>query len=138
MRGLCRWDGGIKKCTTIGENNVNKDHLVHGNLLADLPEAAVAASIPECFQHIAGSNQNGVRIERIISNGHASPEGFWYDQDEHEWVMVIQGAAVLALDGQADVHLKAGDYLNIPAHTRHRVVCTASDQTTVWLAVFYS
>jgi cupin 2 domain-containing protein len=25
-----------------------------------------------------------VRIERIVSHGHASPEGFWYDQDQHE------------------------------------------------------
>lgn len=116
---------------------MNKDNLAIGNLFADLPDAASAARVPEYFQQLAGSGEGGVRIERIISNGHASPEGFWYDQDQHEWVMVVQGEAVLALEGRPDVHLGPGDYLNIPAHTRHRVVSTAASQPTVWLAVFY-
>lgn len=116
---------------------MNRDDLAKGNLLADLPDPIAAALVPEIFQEIAGSERTGVRIERIVSNGHASPEGFWYAQDQHEWVMVVQGEAVLGLEGQPDVLLKVGDYLNIPAHSRHRVVSTASDQTTVWLAVFY-
>lgn len=108
-----------------------------GNIFADLPDSAIAAKLPEYFQQLAGNSRAGVRIERIISNGHASPEGFWYDQHEHEWVIVLQGEAVLAFEGQPERHLKAGDYLDIPAHTRHRVVSTAAGQTTVWLAVFY-
>jgi cupin 2 domain-containing protein len=108
-----------------------------GDLLADLPLVANAAQMAEVFQQLAGNPASGVRIERIVSNGHASPDGFWYDQDQHEWVMLVQGEAVLALEGQPDVHLRAGEYLNIPAHVRHRVVRTAQDQTTVWLAVFY-
>ncbi len=83
-------------------------------------------------------NSPGIRIERIVSQGHTSPAEGWYDQDEHEWVMVLQGGAVLAFENSADVRLAAGDYLNIPAHCRHRVAWTDPDQTTVWLAVFYS
>lgn len=103
------------------------------SLLADLPEAA---GPQELFQSLA-SDSTGVRIERIVSFGHHSPEDFWYDQDQAEWVMVVQGEAILALQGQENVHLKNGDALNIPAHTRHRVVWTTPAQPTVWLAVFY-
>jgi cupin 2 domain-containing protein len=108
-----------------------------GDLLAGLPQAASAGQMEEVFQQLAENPASGVRIERIVSNGHASPDSFWYDQDQHEWVMLVQGEAVLAIEGQPDVHLKAGEYVNIPAHVRHRVVRTAPDQTTVWLAVFY-
>lgn len=108
-----------------------------GSLFAALPDTLAAVPAAELFEQLAGNPSSGVRIERIVSHGHASPDGFWYDQDQHEWVMVLQGEAVLALDGQPDVHLKAGDFLNIPAHTRHRVVSTAANQLTVWLAVFY-
>jgi cupin 2 domain-containing protein len=77
-----------------------------------------------------------VRIERIVSTGQASPPGFWYDQDEHEWVVVMRGAARLRMeDGCVD--LKPGDSLLIPAHQKHRVEWTSPDEPTVWLAVFY-
>ncbi len=80
-----------------------------------------------------------VRIERIVSTGQASPEGYWYDQDESEWVLVIQGEAELRFeDLPQPVVMKAGDYVNIPAHCKHRVQRTTADQPTVWLAVFYS
>jgi cupin 2 domain-containing protein len=76
------------------------------------------------------------RIERIVSHGHASPPDFWYDQDEHEWVVVLRGAARLRFDdGVVDRH--PGDYINIPAHTRHRVDCTTPDQPTIWLTLHY-
>lgn len=79
-----------------------------------------------------------VRIERILSKGHASPDGFWYDQSEHEWVVVLCGEALLQFDGVGElVRLKPGDHITIPAHQRHRVHWTAPDVTTVWLAVFY-
>jgi len=94
------------------------------------------------------------RIERIVSRGHASPPGFWYDQPEHEWVMVLGGRAVLEVvereDGGAGagegagggetirrVEMGAGDHLVLPAHRRHRVAWTDPDGETTWLAVFW-
>ena len=79
---------------------------------------------------------DGVRVERIVSHGHASPEWFWYDQDEHEWVMVLQGSARLQLEDRT-LELGPGDYINLPAHTKHRVEWTTPDQPTIWLAIFY-
>lgn len=77
-----------------------------------------------------------VRIERIISHGHASPADFWYDQPQHEWVIVLKGAARLQFeDGM--VEMKVGDFLNIPAHKKHRVDWTTPDEPTVWLGVRY-
>jgi cupin 2 domain-containing protein len=79
---------------------------------------------------------SNVRIERIVSNGHASPPGFWYDQDQHEWVVVLQGAATLRFE-DAMVKLKTGDFVNIAAHRKHRVEWTTPDEPTIWLAVHY-
>ena len=78
----------------------------------------------------------GVRIERIVSDGHASPEGFWYDQDQSEWVLLVSGSAVLAVDDRT-VELNPGDHLLIPAHQRHRIESTSETEKTIWLAVFY-
>lgn len=79
----------------------------------------------------------GLRIERIVSTGQCSPANFWYDQAEGEWVAVLQGEAKLRFEDKV-LHLKAGDYVDIPPHCRHRVDWTPADQETVWLAVFYS
>jgi cupin 2 domain-containing protein len=77
-----------------------------------------------------------VRIERIISHGHVSPEGFWYDQPQHEWVIVPKGVARLQFeDGM--VEMKPGDFINIPAHKKHRVDWTTPDEPTIGLAVRY-
>ncbi len=79
-----------------------------------------------------------VRIERIVSRGHASPPGFRYDQKENEFVLVLTGSAGITLaDTGETIVLAAGDYLNIPAGVRHRVEWTDPDGDTVWLAVFY-
>jgi len=79
------------------------------------------------------------RVERIVSRGHCSPEGFWYDQDENEWVIVLKGSAGLRYEGQENVFvLNPGDYLHIDRHQRHRVEWTDPDHETVWLAVHYS
>lgn len=79
------------------------------------------------------------RVERIVSHGHASPAGFWYDQEQPEWVIVLKGAAGLRFEGEAEaVTLEAGDYLNIPAHRRHRVEWTQPDAPTIWLAIHYT
>jgi len=77
-----------------------------------------------------------VRIERIVSFGQASPEGFWYDQPENEWVLLLEGSAKIQFDDRL-VNLAAGDYVNILAGTRHRVEKTAANGRTVWIAVFY-
>jgi cupin 2 domain-containing protein len=78
------------------------------------------------------------RAERIVSQGHASPDGFWYDQEQNEWVTVLQGAARIRFEGRMDaVELGPGDYLTIPAHQRHRLESTTPDQRTVWLAIHY-
>ena len=79
----------------------------------------------------------GVRIERIVSKGHTSPDSGWYDQDENEWVMVLQGAGALTFEDGATVYLSAGDHINIPANCRHRLSWTDPGQLTIWLAVFY-
>ena len=81
-------------------------------------------------------NVANIRIERIVSQGHASPDGFWYDQDEHEWVIVLTGAARLQFEDSI-VEMKPGDFVNIPAHKKHRVEWTTPDEPTIWLAVFY-
>src|SRR5262249_51724125 len=80
----------------------------------------------------------GVRIERIVSHGHCSPEGFWYDQEENEFVVLLSGAARLVFEGESQpLEMTAGSWINIPAHRRHRVEWTDPEQMTVWLAVFY-
>ncbi|HEV3439492.1 MAG TPA: cupin domain-containing protein [Gemmata sp.] len=81
-------------------------------------------------------NAGTVRIERIVSHGHRSPDGFWYDQDQHEWVVVLLGAARLRFE-DGTVEMKPGDFVNIPAHKKHRVEWTTPDEPTVWLAVHY-
>lgn len=102
------------------------------NLFADLP-----TDLPEELVEVLAENQH-VRIERIISNGHASPDGFCYDQEEAEWVVVLKGEAKLLLKGDDEpIYMKVGDHINIPAHRKHRVEWTCEDEPTVWLAVFY-
>jgi cupin 2 domain-containing protein len=81
---------------------------------------------------------DGVKIERIVSKGHATPEGFWYDQDCNEFVLVVQGRAGLKFEGETGpVILTAGDYVNIGSHVRHRVEWTDPARETIWLAVHY-
>ena len=79
----------------------------------------------------------GVRVERIVSHGQASPEGFWYDQAETEWVTLLTGSARIRIADQADaIAMERGDSLLLPAHCRHRVEWTDPDQPTIWLALF--
>jgi cupin 2 domain-containing protein len=80
-----------------------------------------------------------LRIERIVSNGHASPEGFWYDQEHAEWVVVLSGEARVVFENEASPRLlRRGDFLDIAAHRRHRVEWTHPHEPTVWLAVHYA
>jgi cupin 2 domain-containing protein len=79
-----------------------------------------------------------VRIERIVSKGHASPPGFWYDQDRDEFVILLDGSAGLLFEEKEElIVMKPGDHVNIPAHARHRVEWTDPSEETVWMAVFY-
>lgn len=97
---------------------------------------AIPADLPEEFSEILARGKN-VRIERIVSRGHASEPGFWYDQDEDEFVLVVSGKARLEFaEKQETMSLGPGDWLVIPAHCRHRVAWTDPEQDTVWLAVF--
>lgn len=77
-----------------------------------------------------------VRIERIVSESHASAENFWYDQDEHEWVLLLQGSASIEFDNGDVKLLLQGDYLLIPAHQKHRVHSTSEQEQSIWLAIF--
>ncbi len=79
-------------------------------------------------------NQDKVKIERIVSKGHTTPAGEWYDQAQDEWVLLLQGQAILAYE-QHNITLTTGDTIFIPAHTKHRVEWTAPDIQTIWLAV---
>ena len=104
------------------------------NLLNALPhcDPAAAARVDELLQ------RPGLRIERIVSCGQASPHGFWYDQAESEWILLLTGRAGLRFECENYSRLLLpGDCLDIPAHCRHRVEWTARGQPTVWLAVFH-
>lgn len=100
---------------------------IFANIPNDIPE--------ELFEEILSAGN--IRIERILSHGHGSPEVGWYDQSENEWVIVLKGQGVLEFEDGRVVTLSAGDYINIDAGVRHKVVSTVPDDVTVWLAVFY-
>jgi cupin 2 domain-containing protein len=105
--------------------------LAHGNLLAD----PLAPQAEEQIERLAGGPH--FRIERIVSTGQASPPGFWYDQPEDEFVVLLVGAARLSFqEGGRSLDLRPGDWIEIPAHARHRVEWTQAVPPTVWLAVY--
>jgi cupin 2 domain-containing protein len=102
------------------------------NLLAPLPDAGAPERIDALL------TKPGLRIERIVSHGQASPPGFWYDQPEAEWVVVLAGAARLRFEDESEARvLGPGDWVDIAPHRRHRVEWTDPTVATVWLAVFY-
>ncbi len=102
------------------------------NLFAGIPENLDREWVDEILK------APSVRIERIVSRGHSSPPDCWYDQQEHEWVVVMKGKARVRIEGKADViHLRRGDILFLPAHRKHRVEWTYPRQDTLWLALFW-
>lgn len=77
-----------------------------------------------------------IKIEKIVSNGQKSPQDFWYEQEKSEFVLVMEGFAIVEFE-DFEVELKKGDCLNIKAYQKHRVKFTSLDETTIWFAVFY-
>jgi cupin 2 domain-containing protein len=106
--------------------------ILHKNLFDNLPKAQK----DELFEEIL-STEN-IRVERIISDGQKSPAGFWYDQEENEFVVLMQGSAVIEFEDGETVNLKAGDYLYLPAKMKHRINYTDEKIKTVWLALFFN
>ena len=102
------------------------------NLFADLHQDL---KLPEELTETLATSPH-VRIERIVSTGHSSPPGFWYDQPEYEWVVLLRGFATLVFEYRKQ-HMTVGDYILIPPHTKHCIVVTSNICPTVWLAVFF-
>lgn len=131
----------INATTTVAstpgiESTTQRDKLLLAmplaNLFADLPTPAAEEDFHDLLV------RDGTRIERIVSHGHCSAEGFWYEQGWGEWVIVLQGQARLELaDPPRHLDLGPGDFIDLPAGTRHRVASTTPDEPTVWLAVHY-
>jgi len=103
----------------------------NGNVFTQIP----ADLSNEVFEVLVQSKN--VKIERIISKGHTSPDTGWYDQEQNEWVIVLKGNADISFENGLVINLKEGEYINIPAHKRHRVTSTSIIPETVWLAVHY-
>lgn len=107
--------------------------------MSDRPASNIFANLPSRLpqEQIDLLLQSGqLRIERIVSQGHASPLDFWYDQPADEWVIVLQGAGRLRFEDESESReMRPGDFVHIPAHCRHRVEWTEPDTPTVWLAV---
>jgi len=78
-----------------------------------------------------------VKIERIVSKGHKSPDTGWYDQEQNEWVLVLKGNASICFEDETVIDLNEGDYVNISAHRKHRVISTSAITETIWLAIHY-
>lgn len=103
--------------------------MAQANLFENVPVGAA----DEVFTTLLA--RKDVRIERIVSNGQATPPDAPYDQDHDEWVILLRGAAGLWREGEGECVLHPGDHVHIPAHQRHRVTWTAEDEPTIWLAV---
>ena len=102
------------------------------NLFANLPaHPETAERLIPLLQH------ENIRIEKIVSTGQSSPTGFWYDQPEREWVVLLSGTATLEFaDCDEVTPLRPGDFLDIPPHRKHRVAATSLTEPSVWLAIF--
>ena len=102
------------------------------SIYAQIPSAVKDKEIfEELLKH------DNIRIERICSSGQVSPEGFWYDQDENEWVIVLQGNAIIEFADKRRSELSKGDYIFLPSHNKHRVAYTSEKPECIWLAIFW-
>jgi len=78
-------------------------------------------------------NKN-IRIERIISAGQVSD---WYDQTQTEFVVLLDGNAVIEFENGRNAAMSKGDALLIDPHERHRVSFTSVHPLCVWLCIFW-
>ena len=102
------------------------------NIFSDMPMHLTNESFDRILK------QGGIEVERIVSKGHVTPEGQWYDQNWDEWILLLQGKAILRVQNEAKpIHLKTGDYLLLPKHCRHRVEWTEPSLETIWLAIHW-
>ena len=107
--------------------------MIINNLFTQITQA----SDSEVFETLLLTDD--LKLERIVSTGQATPPGQWFDQDRDEWVVLLSGSAGLLFEGERDIRvLLPGDYLLVPAHTRHRVEWTETGTETVWLALHYT
>jgi cupin 2 domain-containing protein len=97
-----------------------------------LPEQLPPAELFETLWH-----NDQISIKRIISTGQVTPAGEWYDQEQNEWLIVLQGSAELSYEDNSRIKLIKGDYLLIPAHQKHRVEYTSTAPPCIWLTVFF-
>lgn len=100
------------------------------NLFSEIPDKLDN----ELFEVLLQSKN--IKIQRIVSKGHVSPETGWYDQHQNEWVLVVKGEAVITFEHE-EVSLSPGSYMNIPAHSKHKVSWTDPHSETIWLAIYY-
>lgn len=100
-----------------------------GNLFANIPAELPQERVEELLA------KGRVRIERITSRGHTAPEKGWYDQDQDEWVALLEGEAKIDFEGGEEVTLRRGDWLLIKAHRKHRVTYTSTEPACIWLAI---
>ncbi|MFM2311655.1 MAG: hypothetical protein RLZZ04_931 [Cyanobacteriota bacterium] len=99
----------------------------------ELPEKLPATELFETLWH-----DDQISFKRIISTGQTTPVGEWYDQEQNEWLIVLQGSGELSYEDNSRIKLTTGDYLFIPAHQKHRVEYTSTEPTCIWLTVFFS
>lgn len=105
---------------------------IPGNLLEQIPTRLKDEQFLELL------SAPGLRIERIVSIGHTTPAGQWLEQDRSEWVLLLQGEAMLRLESESEARrIHQGDYLLLPPFTRHRVEWTRAEPPTIWLAIHF-
>lgn len=106
--------------------------MMKDNIFSAIP----AKTNDEFFENIL--KNDAFTLERIVSMGHTTPAGQWYEQARDEWVILLQGRASLEIEGQDELlEMAAGDHIHLPAKLKHRVEWTDDQQTTVWLALHY-
>ena len=128
---ICKSCENEKRAELKRKRQITDSKRVATNLFHDLPTSLPDELVKTLLQ------TPHVRIECIVSTGQSSPEGFWYDQDEGEWAILLRGEATIDFGGEIGMRrLHPGDYVFIPAHQKHRIVATSNKQPTVWLAVF--
>ncbi len=103
--------------------------MISGNFFLD---NQISPDEPEKFSEIFNGK---IRIEKILSSGHTTEEGKWYDQAEDEWVVLLSGIAILEFEDNSILEMKPGDYIFIPAHKKHRVTFTSKEPSCLWLAI---